>query len=195
MKTNAETRLFLSLSDAQKRSFMRLLESVVMWQNHEYEQAGEGIVREVAKLPAALLEHVQPTLRQLYQSCRGDSSHRMTPQGALFALPDYEIAGFGNVNAARLFARLHGAGFFVSGRDLISASAAISTVRTYAFISKTSRALDDFSATKPNASWSYEHESIGDDESEIVVVEPRFRLFAKREVDAGRSSNARAADR
>ena len=188
---NREQRLLAALDEATQKRFMRLLQAVRDWQAHMDLGAAERILRVLPQLPLELLAQVQPTLRRLYQAYRGDSRSRMVRAGAGWALPDYALAGLGNASVARFFAHQEGNGFIVSGRDLVSLSAAISTEATAAFNRKITPLLDDLSRRNEDAAWSYVHEVLGDDESETLVVEPRFRLFTDAEYRAGHSRNYR----
>lgn len=184
------------MTTLQKKAFMMLCLGIYTWQKEAYdeEEFVQKMVDNLNVLPEELKFYIQPSLRQFYGLFRGDDAARLKEvDGGMMAMPDYQIAGFGNENIAKLFAWGHGRGrdFILSGKDVTSAAAAISTEKLYKFIGKAERKLDEFSEQNESREWAFVHQGIGDDESEVVVIRPKFRLFRKREVDQGRSANAK----
>ena len=187
---NAETRLFASLSADQKIAFAQLCYAVYGWQKHMVEEAGEDIAEQLAVLPESLANTVRPTKRELSAAFRGDYVRRMKQAPGGWVLPDYKIAGFGNENVVKFFGRF-ASPFFISGKDLVSMADAVSTDRLYRFVYQARKALDRFSEENRREGWAYAHDEIGDDESEIIVVSPRMRVFTNAEKERGMSRNVR----
>lgn len=187
---NAETRLFKSLSLDEKTAFAQLCYAVYGWQRHMSEEAGEDIAEQLAKLPESLANTVRPTKRELAAAFRGDYVRRMIQVPGGWVFPDYPIAGFGNENVVKFFGRF-ASPFFISGKDLVSMADAVSTDRLYRFIYQARKALDQFSEENRREHWSYAHDEVGDDESEIIIASPRMRVFTDAEKERGMSRNVR----
>lgn len=195
MRLNAEKRLWLSWGTPTRIAFLRLCSNVRRWQTEADTDAGPAILSSLNAVPHEVAHAVMATPREIARSVRGDNLARMKRVQRGWRLPAYAIAGMGNANAARLFARGHeeGPGFFVSGRDLQESAAAVSTERLARFLARVEPLAEDWTEeyAEKHGLRDWMAYGVADDESEIILVSPVFRLFSQNEVDEGGSRNVR----
>lgn len=197
MRLNAEKRLWLSWGSQERIALLRLCSAVRFWQTEASPDAGPSILSALNAVPPEVAHAATATPREVARAVRGDNVARMKQGARGWRLPAYAVAGMGNANAARLFARGHGAGpaFYVSGRDLRARAAAISTERLARFLSRVEPMAEDWTEeyAEKHGLRRWMDYGVADDESEIILVSPVFRLFSPREVDAGASRNVPGA--
>ena len=195
MRLNAEKRLWLSWGTSERIALLRLCSAVRFWQTEASPEAGPSILSALHAAPPEVAHAATATPREIAGAVRGDNVARMKQAARGWHLPAYAIAGMGNANTARLFARGHGAGpaFYVSGRDLRERAAAISTERLARFLARVEPLAEDWTEAyaEKHGLRRWMDYGVADDESEIILVSPVFRLFSPREVDAGASRNVR----
>ena len=197
MRLNAEKRTWLGWGGKERIAFLRLCSAVRLWQTEASEDAGPAILSALNAVPGEVTRAVTATPREVAGAVRGDNVARMKQAARGWHLPAYAVAGMGNANTARLFARGHGAGpaFYVSGRDLRARAAAVSTERLARFLARVEPLAEDWTEAyaEQHCLRPWMDYSVADDEGEIILVNPVFRVFSPREVDAGTSRNVRRA--
>lgn len=197
MRLNAEKRTWLGWGGKERIAFLRLCSAVRLWQTEASEDAGPAILSALNAVPGEVTRAVTATPREVAGAVRGDNVARMKRVARGWRLPPYAIAGMGNLNMARLFARGHGDGqaFFVSGRDLTERAEAISSTRLARVLAKMEPLVEDWTEAyaEQHCLRPWMDYSVADDEGEIILVNPVFRVFSPREVDAGTSRNVRRA--
>ena len=197
MRLNAEKRTWLAWGGKERIAFLRLCSAVRLWQTEASEDAGPAILSALNAVPREIAHAVTATPREIAGAVRGDNVARMKAVPRGWRLPPYAIAGMGNLNMAHHFARGHGDGqaFLLSGRDLTERAAAVSSERLARVLAKMEPLVEDWTEAyaEQHGLRSWMDYSIADDEGEIILVNPVFRVFSPREVDAGASRNVRRA--